>query len=168
MASFRCAWLIPVGLALVLTITALGSTDLWGSDEARYAQAAREMIERGDYLSLTVNGREYDNKPPLLMWLQIAACRVTGELKELEARLPSALAGTAAVLMTFWLGSVLLGRSAAFWGALFLAVTPVFLKEARMGRMDVLLTFLVVALVAPHPARTGRRERSRSRQGRHG
>ena len=143
MTASRFGWILPVLLALLLTLSALGATDMWGSDEPRYAQAAREMMERGDYLHLTVNGRPYAKKPPLLMWLQIAASRVTGELDEFEARLPSALAGAGSVLLAWCIGAVLLNRRAAFWGALFLAATPVFVKEARMGRMDILLTFLV-------------------------
>ncbi len=138
--------ILPLGLVLlaaVLMLPGLSAFDFWGSDEARYAQASREILDSGDWLHLTVNGRPYAKKPPLLMWLQAATASVTGDLTELEARLPGALAGVATVLLVYLLGLTLFDRRAALLAALFLAVTPVFVKEARTARMDVLLTFFV-------------------------
>jgi hypothetical protein len=90
-------------LASAVLLPGLGLTDLRGSDEPRYAQAAREMRQSGDYVHLTVNGRPYAKKPPVLMWLQAAAAGISGSLDEREARLPSALAGIGVVLLTYLL-----------------------------------------------------------------
>jgi len=57
----------PVVLAALLFLPGLGNRDLWGSDEARYAVAAREILDSSDWTNLTVNGRPYAKKPPLLM-----------------------------------------------------------------------------------------------------
>lgn len=141
MTRSRLAILIPLLLAVVLVLSGLANTDLWGSDETRYALLAREMVDRGDYSRLTVNGEPYRKKPPLVPWMMVAVSRVTGEIGSLEARLPAGLAGVGTVLLVFAIGSVLFDRRTGFWGAVLLAAAPAFVKEARIARMDMVLTF---------------------------
>ncbi|MEN8148886.1 MAG: glycosyltransferase family 39 protein [Planctomycetota bacterium] len=129
---------------MLLFVPGLANRDLWGSDEPRYAVAAREILDSGDWTNLTVNGRAYAKKPPLLMWAQAGLGTVTGEISEFETRLPGAVAGVACVALTWLAGALLFGRAAGFWAAIFLAVTPYFAKEARTARMDVLVTLTVL------------------------
>jgi 4-amino-4-deoxy-L-arabinose transferase-like glycosyltransferase len=150
----------PVALAALLLLPGLGNRDLWGSDETRYAVAAREILESGDWMNLTVNGRPYEKKPPLLMWMQAGLGRVRGGIGEVEARLPGAAAGVACVALTGLLATLLFGRAAGFWAALFLAVTPYFAKEARTARMDVLVTLAVLLSFAGFALWERRRSRA--------
>src|SRR5688572_28518224 len=46
-----------------------GLWDLWGPDEGRYVQIARELLGRSNWFLLTVHGESYDQKPPLPFWL---------------------------------------------------------------------------------------------------
>jgi 4-amino-4-deoxy-L-arabinose transferase-like glycosyltransferase len=128
---------------MLLMLPGLGRTDLWGSDETRYAEVAREMTLSGDFIHLTENYEPYAKKPPLVFWLMVGASKLTGAVDEAAARLPSALAGVGVVLLAGWLGTILFGRPAGFWAALLLAVAPAMVKEARLARMDVVLTFFV-------------------------
>lgn len=83
---------------------------LLGPDEPRYSQVAREMFERGDWITPTLGGFDWFEKPALLYWLQIAFYNLFG-VSEFSARFGSALFGLGIVL-SLWL----LGRLANFGG----------------------------------------------------
>jgi len=145
------------GLALaagLLLVTALAGIDLWAPDEPRYAQVAEEMraLERGaqDLVLPRLNGVPYDQKPPLYFWLAAAFGAPGGHVGEWSARLPSALAGIACVLLTAALGRRLFADPrAALYGALLLLTTFRFAHTARRAQLDVLLTlFEGLALLA--------------------
>lgn len=123
--------------------------DLWPSDEPRFGQVAREMMQSGNYVAPHVNGLPYKEKPPMLFWLIALASAPFGDVTELSARAPSALAAMAAVLLTFLLAARLYGRRVAFWSGVILATTSFFWSEARWVRTDMLLTaFMTAALYA--------------------
>ncbi len=91
--------------AALLLLPGLGSTDLWAPDEPRYAQVAEELrsMEHGlpGLAVLHLGGEVYTQKPPLYYWLAAGlGAAGGGRVSELQARLPSALAGIASVLVT--------------------------------------------------------------------
>ena len=65
---------------------------LVGPDEPRYSQVAREMFERSDWVTPTLGGFDWFEKPALLYWLQIASYKLFG-VNEFAARFGSALFG---------------------------------------------------------------------------
>ena len=140
MNSRVCHLFVLLPGAVLLFVAGLGHYDLWPPDEPRFAQVAREMRERSDYLVPHVNGQPYYEKPPLLFWL-IAACSAPlDDVTETSARLPSALAGIATVLMTYLLAQRLSGARTAFWAAIILLTSARFWWQARTGQIDMLLT----------------------------
>jgi 4-amino-4-deoxy-L-arabinose transferase-like glycosyltransferase len=76
---------------------------LVGPDEPRYAQVAREMFESGNWITPTLGGFTWFEKPALLYWLQAAAFSVFG-VGEFAARFGSALCGLGTVAALFRLG----------------------------------------------------------------
>ncbi len=66
----------PAHYALLLVVTAaltlpgLGAVSLWDIDEGLNAEAAREMLESGDWVVPTFNFKPRTAKPALLYWLQ--------------------------------------------------------------------------------------------------
>ena len=60
-------------------------------DEPRFAEASREMIQRGDYVVPHFNNQLRLDKPPLTYWAQVASYHVFGE-NDFAARFPSAIA----------------------------------------------------------------------------
>jgi len=114
--------------------------DLWPSDEPRFGQVAREMMQSGDYLVPHVNGRPYNEKPPLLFWLIAAASGPFGDVTEFSARAPSGLAAIAVVLLTYLLATRMYGVRVGFWSGIIVATTGFFWAEARWVRTDMLLT----------------------------
>ena len=90
---------IPVVLLAALSFFAgLGRGAIADTDEAFYAESAREMVESGDWLTPHFNYEPRFQKPALYYWLTAAlVCRGTGR-HEFSARLWSALAGVGLVL----------------------------------------------------------------------
>ena len=54
----------------------LGSLPLIDPDEGRYAEIPREMLERGDLITPTLNYVKYFEKPPLLYWINAASLKI--------------------------------------------------------------------------------------------
>ena len=68
----------------------LSSFGLIGADEPRYAQVAREMFARHDWITPTLSNSAWLEKPPLYYWQAMLAYRVFG-VSDWSARLPSAI-----------------------------------------------------------------------------
>ncbi|HEV8374912.1 MAG TPA: glycosyltransferase family 39 protein [Candidatus Polarisedimenticolia bacterium] len=133
---------LPVLLAVLsgtLFLTRLSGTDLKEPNEPISAQAAREMIQRGDWIVPTVNGEPYPDKPPLLFWSIGLASLPGGDVSETTARLPSALAALALVLAVYYFSRRTLGEWGAFFAAATLAVSNLFVEQARYVQHDMLL-----------------------------
>ena len=92
--------MILVGVCVLTFFAGLGRPALTDSDEAFYAESAREMIERGDWLTPYYNGQPRFEKPVLYYWL-VAATYVAAGPSPGAARFPAALAGVGLVLVTF-------------------------------------------------------------------
>lgn len=96
--------LLVAQLAVVLAICGflfffgLGAFGLVGADEPRYAQIAREMLARHDWIVPTLNGRPWLEKPVLLYWREMAAYSIFG-VHDWAARIPSAIFATALAIV---------------------------------------------------------------------
>ena len=67
------------------------SLPLIDRDEPRFAEASREMIQRGDYVVPYFNDQLRLDKPPLTYWVQTVSYRIFGQ-NDFAARFPSAVA----------------------------------------------------------------------------
>jgi 4-amino-4-deoxy-L-arabinose transferase-like glycosyltransferase len=145
--------LSPRGTALLLALAAalllfrLGSVPLVGPDEPRYARVAVEMQRQGEWVTPTLQGEPWLEKPALYYWLAGAAYRVLGE-NETSARLPSVLAGVVLVGVVAMTGARLYGAPAGLHAGFLLATTPLFFLYGRAASMDMLLAAAVTASVA--------------------
>src|SRR5688572_26775099 len=136
---------------IVILIYFFGLTvPLLGPDEPRYSQVAREMFERGDWITPTLGGFHWFEKPVLLYWLQIVSYNTFG-VSEYSARFGSALFGLATVAALS-----LLGRACAralddeendlsFWLAVVSASSIGLIAFARGASFDIVLTFPITA-----------------------
>ncbi|HSB74927.1 MAG TPA: glycosyltransferase family 39 protein, partial [Terriglobales bacterium] len=134
-------------LAVIFAVVYLGSMfspPLLDDADATHAEAAREMLARGDYVTLHVNGIRYLEKAPLPYWLVAASFRVFG-VNEFAARLPTALA----VLLLAWLGwawgGKAFGERAGTYAALFVLSCAGVYLFTRIFIPDVLLSLLIAA-----------------------
>jgi len=127
-------------LAGALFFFRLGDRPLWSSDEGRYAEIPREMLESGDLITPHLNYVDYFEKPVLSYWLTAASFRVFGET-EFAARFPVALLGLLTVLAAYLFGCAVFGRRAGFFGALVLIATAGFFLTSRYLVIDGPFTF---------------------------
>jgi 4-amino-4-deoxy-L-arabinose transferase-like glycosyltransferase len=93
--------LLLAGFCAFLFLYGLGQFGLIGADEPRYAQVAREMLERHDLITPVLGGRPWLEKPPLYYWQAMLAYAIFG-VSDWAARLPSALDATLLVLAAYF------------------------------------------------------------------
>ncbi|HWX55333.1 MAG TPA: glycosyltransferase family 39 protein [Verrucomicrobiae bacterium] len=79
----------------------LGAFGLVGADEPRYAQIAREMFTRHDWIVPTLNGTPWLEKPALLYWKVMSSYAIFG-VHDWAARIPAACYATALVFAVFF------------------------------------------------------------------
>ncbi len=85
--------LLLAGFCAFLFFYGAGQFGLIGADEPRYAQVAREMLARHDWITPTLGGRPWLEKPPLYYWQAMLAYSVLG-VSDVAARVPSAIDAT--------------------------------------------------------------------------
>jgi len=122
----------------------LGRTGLIEPDEGRYAEIPREMLEKGDFITPTLNYVAYFEKPPLHYWLTALSFKLFG-LNEFAARFAGALAGLLTVLLVYHAGRKLFGRHEGLVSAFVLGTSIGFLAQSRINLTDMTLTFWLSA-----------------------
>ncbi|HYM71126.1 MAG TPA: glycosyltransferase family 39 protein [bacterium] len=134
--------------AAVLTFYRLGAGSLWDQDETKYAQVAREILERGDWVTLSVNHVPWYVHPPFYMWLTALTGRVAG-FSELTVRFWSGAFSVVAVYATVLIGRDLFGPRVGLLAGAMLAVTFHFLVQSRLAVFDtVLLAWMLLGVHA--------------------
>ena len=93
-------WLLLAGFCGFLFFFGLAFFGLIGADEPRYAQVAREMLARHDWITPTLGGKPWLEKPPLYYWQAMLAFSIFG-VSDWAARLPSAVDATLMVVVTY-------------------------------------------------------------------
>ena len=136
---------ILTGFCLILFFFNLNRWDLWNSDEPRYAQVAREMVNGGDWILMHYNGKIYGHKPPLFFWMIAFSSYLWQGFTPLAARFPSAFFGTLTVLLTFFLGRHLYSSRPGFLSGLILATSFEFVFLSTRTNIDATLTFFTTA-----------------------
>jgi 4-amino-4-deoxy-L-arabinose transferase-like glycosyltransferase len=107
-----------------------------------HAEAAREIIETGDWLTLHANKIRYLEKAPLMYWTIALSYKIFG-VSEFSSRLPIALATLGLMLATMLLGNFAFGDKAGFYSALCVGTCVGIYLFTRILWPDVLLTLLI-------------------------
>jgi 4-amino-4-deoxy-L-arabinose transferase-like glycosyltransferase len=124
----------------------LGKADIQDVDEAAYGEIAREMVASGDWVSPTLNGKPFDQHPPLGPWMMALSIKLFGATP-LAVRLPNALLALVGLLITFSIGRRIAGREAGILAALALVTAPAYHLMVRDARLDMaLMVFISLAL----------------------
>ena len=96
----RSDWLLLAGFCGFLFFFGLAYFGLLGADEPRYAQVAREMLARHDWITPTLGGMPWLEKPALYYWQTMLAYSIFG-VSDWAARLPSAVDATLMVVAVY-------------------------------------------------------------------
>jgi 4-amino-4-deoxy-L-arabinose transferase-like glycosyltransferase len=121
-------------------------------DEARFAQASKQMVETGNYYDIRFQDEVRYKKPAGIYWLQAGAVNAARALGFEQAagtiwlyRLPSLIGAIGAVLLTYWTALAFVSQRAAVLAGLMLAGCLLLGGEARIAKTDAMLLSTVVA-----------------------
>jgi 4-amino-4-deoxy-L-arabinose transferase-like glycosyltransferase len=121
-------------------------------DEARFAQATKQMLETHEYVDIRFQDEVRYKKPIGIYWLQAVAVKAGEALGVPQARttiwlyrLPSLAGAILAVLLTYWAALAFVACRAALIAALMMASSVLLGVEARLATTDAMLLFTSVA-----------------------
>src|ERR1700691_2434618 len=121
-------------------------------DEARFAQATKQMVETGDFVDIRFQDEVRYKKPVGIYWLQSAAVEIASGLGLPRAqvriwlyRVPSLIGAIGAVLLTYWTALAFVTRRGAILAALLMCSSVLLGVEARLAKTDAMLLLTVVA-----------------------
>src|SRR5262249_22101906 len=121
-------------------------------DEARFAQATKQMVEMGDFVDIRFKDDVRYKKPIGIYWMQAAAVKSLkamglprAEVRIWVYRIPSLIGAVGAVLMTYWAALAFVTRRGAVLAALMMCASVLLSVEARLAKTDAMLLLTVVA-----------------------
>src|SRR5579862_8276000 len=129
--------LLLAGFCTFLFFYGLGQFGLIGADEPRYAQVAREMLDRHDWITPTLGGHAWLEKPPLYYWQAMLTYSVFG-VGDVAARIPAAFNATLLVIAVY-LFFRKFRRGVEVDAALITASSAGIIGYARAASMDMAL-----------------------------
>jgi 4-amino-4-deoxy-L-arabinose transferase-like glycosyltransferase len=152
LGSHARAAVVLLVIALIGFLPGLFSIPPIDRDEARFAQATKQMVESGDYIDIHFQDEVRYKKPVGIYWLQagmIKAARALGFRNALTTiwiyRIPSLLGALGAVLLTYWAALAVVSRRAALLAGLMMASCVLLGIERLMATTDAMLLMTVVA-----------------------
>lgn len=139
--SVRCVVLLFVWVLIYLGN--ISTPAFFDDADSVHAEAVREMVESGDWVTLKINnGIRYLEKAPLMYWLSALTVKMFG-LSQWAIRLPVALFALFLTLLVFSFGNRFLGEKAGFYSALVFVACLGPYAFTRMYLPDVILSFFL-------------------------
>ncbi|HKC89487.1 MAG TPA: glycosyltransferase family 39 protein [Blastocatellia bacterium] len=137
-----------IHLSLLLLLTALiyvGSAwnpALQDDADAAHAVAAREIVERGDWVTLHINGVRYLEKAPLMYWAVATTYKIFG-ITEFATRLPLAIGAMLLVAAVYYFGRWMGGARAGLYSGLAMGAALGAYLFTRIMIPEVLIAFFM-------------------------
>ncbi|MGA7511692.1 MAG: glycosyltransferase family 39 protein [Candidatus Sulfotelmatobacter sp.] len=136
-------WALAV-VFLAVYVGSMFTPGLLDDADSTHAEAAREMVVTGDYVTLHINGVRYLEKPPLPYWLVAICYKVLG-VNEFSTRLPMVLSVMLLGVLGFCWGRRAFGERTGIYAALFVYTCAGVYLFTRVLIPDVLLSLLIAA-----------------------
>ncbi|RAI34053.1 ArnT family glycosyltransferase [Rhodoplanes serenus] len=150
--SRRNAMVLLVATSLLAFLPGFFTLPPIDRDEARFAQATKQMVESGDYVDIRFQEESRYKKPVGIYWLQALVVNGAEAIGVREAhtriwlyRIPSLIGAIAAVLLTWWTALAFVSRRGAVLAGLMMAGSILLGVEARLAKTDAMLLATVVA-----------------------
>ena len=147
-ASRLKAFLALMLFALVCFMPGFNTIPPVDRDEARFAQASKQMMESGDYIDIRFQDDTRYKKPVGIYWLQIASAKLTGQGEDAPIwvyRIPSLAGAILSVGLTFLIGMRMASVRAGFLAGLAMAASILLGVEARLAKTDAMLLATILA-----------------------
>ncbi len=131
---------------LLFHLAGTWSLPLIDRDEPRFAEAAREMRERADFIVPYFNNQFRFDKPPLTYWFQVPSYRVFGE-NDFAARFPTAVAAALVALVLLSWGKRMQNEKVGWWAAIIFTLS---LQSFIYGKAAIADMWLVLFVTLAH------------------
>jgi len=159
-SNWRMAALALVALWLVIYVVGLSRPALLDDADTVHAEAAKEMLQRHDWVTLYVNGVRYLEKAPLMYWSVAVSYSLFG-ISEWSTRFPLMLGVLATILATYGFGRWAFGGEGGFNSGLVLATalgpylfTRFLIPDVLVGLwLTLTFWFFLMSLEQPKPTR---------------
>ena len=112
-------------------------------EEPRRGVVALEMEMSGNYLTPTINGEYYYNKPPIYNWILVGLFKVFNSCEDWVLRIPTVLSFLLIAFINYKVVRKKLGDQVAVLSSLFFITSTdlLFSKKKIIGRCSCCLTF---------------------------
>src|SRR5215510_1314608 len=120
----------------------LGERALWSPVEGHYSEIAREMVVAGDYLTPSLAGIKFLEKPPLFYWLESANIQLFG-VSEWSLRLWPAAFGAIGCLAVYFAGRRLFERRVGLISSAVLATSTLWYVMGHVINLDMAVSALI-------------------------
>jgi 4-amino-4-deoxy-L-arabinose transferase-like glycosyltransferase len=151
-SSHARAAIVLIVAALLNILPGFFATPPIDRDEARFAQATKQMVESGDYIDIRFQDDVRYKKPVGIYWLQAGAVMAGDALGMRRAhttiwlyRIPSLIGAIGAVLVTYWAALAFVTRRAAVLAGLMMATCLLLSVEGKLAKTDAMLLLTSVA-----------------------
>jgi 4-amino-4-deoxy-L-arabinose transferase-like glycosyltransferase len=134
-----------LAVALICFTPGLTTISTIDRDEARFAQASKQMVASGDYVTPRYQNELRAKKPIGIYWMQAAAAHLFGDGHISSYRIPSLLGGVLLVGLTAGFARLILPRHEALFAGLFMATSMVLVVESHLAKTDAMLAATVAA-----------------------
>ena len=114
-------------------------------DESRFAQASRQMLQSGDYVTIRFQDELRAKKPAGIYWLQSASAALLGDADIASYRFVNLLALLVSIFMLYHIGLRLYEPATALAASAAFASGFLVLAEAHLAKTDTVLMLLVMA-----------------------
>lgn len=120
----------------------LGARTLVPTDEARYAEMAREMVVTQDWITTRLNGIKYFEKPPLQIWMNAIFFKIFG-IGEWQARLWTGLCGLLGIISIGYTGYHIFNKRVGFYASLVLTSSFLWTSMGHINTLDMSLSSML-------------------------
>jgi 4-amino-4-deoxy-L-arabinose transferase-like glycosyltransferase len=140
----RVAYWALAAVFLAVYVGSMFNPGLLDDADSTHAEAAREMVVTGDYVTLHVNGVRYLEKAPLPYWVVAISYKVLG-VNEFSTRLPMVLSVMLLGVLGWLWGRRAFGERTGIYAALFVYTCAGIYLFTRVLIPEVLLSLLIAA-----------------------
>jgi len=141
-SSRRYAWTAVIIFFLVVYLGSAFAPGLQDDVDSSHAEVSREMLTRGDFVTLHVNGFRYLEKAPMIYWL-VAGCYTVFGVNEFSTRLPNAFAMLLLALLAMRWARRAYGARASVYAGLFIATTAGCFLFTRIMIPEAILSLFI-------------------------
>jgi len=139
---------VIIALLAVSFLLNLGISPLY-FEEPRRALVAMEMVMSGNYVTPTIMGEYYYNKPPMFNWLIAAGYKLTGGYSEWISRLVSVFSFWIMALINYLFVAKNFNKKLALWSSLFLLISGnIYFYFSTLGEIDLFYAMISFGSIA--------------------